>query len=156
LHRPLDVLAAKLFSGKHCLLLRDRLDAAREGMAQFYMQVSPGQRGPWDFETDIGLLAAHEERPTQRHSKRSGTARWWMNDESMGRYLVTMLVLIHAIPLVDMPILANVLGSIPLDFFFSCWRRLSHLDYHFANMMSRLHLALLTTWLRTFLGGVRT
>jgi hypothetical protein len=53
-----DVLAAKLFSGKHCLLLRDRLDAAREGMAQFYEQVSPDERGSWDFETDVELLAA--------------------------------------------------------------------------------------------------
>jgi hypothetical protein len=35
-----DVLAAKLFSGKHCLPLRDRLDAALEGVAQFYQQVS--------------------------------------------------------------------------------------------------------------------
>jgi hypothetical protein len=51
-----------------------------------------------------------------------------------------------------MPIRANVLGTIPLERFFSCWRRLSPLDCHFANRMSHLHFALLMTRLGTFLG----
>jgi hypothetical protein len=75
-----------------------------------------------------------------------------MNDEAMRKYLVTMLVIIHELPLVDVPVRANVLGTIPLERFFSCWRRISHLDYHFTSMMSRLHFVLLMTWLRTFLG----
>jgi predicted MFS family arabinose efflux permease len=39
-----------------------------------------------------------EERPSQRHSQRSGIAHWFMNEEGMRKSLVTMLVLIHAIP----------------------------------------------------------
>jgi hypothetical protein len=75
----------------------------------------------------------HEERPTQRHSQRSGTARWFTDDEGMRKYLVTMLV--HAMPMVNVQIRANVFGTIPLERFFSCWRRISHLVYHFTNMM---------------------
>jgi hypothetical protein len=56
-----------------------------------------------------------------------------------------MLVLIHAFPMVNLQIRANVFGTIPLERFFSCWRRISHLDYHFANIMSRLHFALIMT-----------
>jgi hypothetical protein len=52
-----DLLAAKSFSGKHCLRLRHRLGAAIEGMDMFYQRASH-QRGALDFETDFELLAA--------------------------------------------------------------------------------------------------
>jgi hypothetical protein len=51
----------------------------------------------------------------------------------MRKYLVTMLLIIHELPLVDVPIRANVFGTIPLERFFSCWLRISHLDVHFTN-----------------------
>jgi hypothetical protein len=53
-----DVQAARSLPGKQCLLLFHRLDAAREGHAQFYQEVSPRERGALDFETEVELLAA--------------------------------------------------------------------------------------------------
>jgi hypothetical protein len=64
----------------------------------------------------------------------------------------SMIGVIHCISVLDEAIRANVFGAIPVGRFFSCWRRVAHLSFHFENIMSSLHLSLLMTWLRAELG----
>jgi hypothetical protein len=56
-----------------------------------------------------------------------------MTDESMRKYLVPMCALIHELASVREPTRASPFGTIPLERFFSCWRRVAHVDYPFAT-----------------------
>jgi hypothetical protein len=94
--------------------------------------------------------AAH--RPAERHSQRSGRFRWAMNEETCKKYLITLFAILCGLGAVTAPIRANVFGTLPLERFFSCVRRVCRNNDHFQYMMDMLRTALMMTTLRTGLG----
>ena len=70
----------------------------------------------------------------------------------MRKCLVTTFALVRDLAAVREPIRAKAFRTIRLERFFSCWRWIPYLDYHFGNTVARLAVGLLLTGLRRFVG----
>ena len=89
--------------------------------------------------------------PAERRSQ-TGKDRWAMSDEVSKKFLVTLFSILSGLGEVTEAIRANVFGTLSLERFFSCVRRVCHNNGHFLHMMEMLRLALLMTTIRTRLG----
>jgi hypothetical protein len=86
--------------------------------------------------------------PGERRSKTSGKKRWGMNEKTCKKILVTLLAVLRGLGDVLEPIQANFFGTLPLECFFSCLRRICHSNKHYPPMMEMLRLALLMITIR--------
>jgi hypothetical protein len=71
-----------------------------------------------------------------------------MNEETCKKSLVTLFAVLSGLGDVIEPIRASFFGTLPLEHFFSCLRRVRRSNNHYLNMMEMLMLALLMTIIR--------
>ena len=90
--------------------------------------------------------------PGERRNPRTGKRRWAMNEETCKKVLVTLFAVICGLAEVHEPIRANFFGTLTLERFFSCLRRVCHNNSHFLHMMEMLRIALMMSTIRSRLG----
>ena len=76
--------------------------------------------------------------PGERRNKTTGKRRWAMNEETCKKLMVTLFAIICGLGDVRDPVRANFFGTLILERFFSCLRRICHNNHHFLHMMQML------------------